>query len=56
MAFVVDLLHRTGVLLSPGSGFGAFGAGCVRASLGIDEAELVPAMAACRTADIDWRS
>ena len=56
LAFVVDLLRKTGVLLSPGSGFGAYGAGCVRASLGIDEAELTLAMAACRTADIDWRS
>ncbi|MHB8080273.1 MAG: aminotransferase class I/II-fold pyridoxal phosphate-dependent enzyme [Candidatus Krumholzibacteriia bacterium] len=55
-AFVVDLLRKTGVLLAPGSGFGVHGAGCVRASLGLDDAQLAPAMAACRAADLDWRS
>ena len=53
-AFVADLLAQTGVLLTPGSGFGTYGQGCVRASLGIDEAELAAAMTACRAAKIDW--
>ncbi len=54
-AFVHDLFAKTGVLLSPGSGFGVYGKGCVRASLGLEESALRDAMAACAAADLDWR-
>lgn len=39
-SFVLELLHKTGVVVTPGSGFGPGGAGYVRIALVQDEADL----------------
>lgn len=52
--FVKDVFAKTGVLFSPGSGFGTHGAGFVRASLVADDDQIARIMAALRGADIAW--
>jgi LL-diaminopimelate aminotransferase len=53
-AFVKDLFDRTGVLLTPGSGFGTHGRGYVRMSLALEDEDLAEAMDLLRGAEIDW--
>ncbi|MCP4572465.1 MAG: aminotransferase class I/II-fold pyridoxal phosphate-dependent enzyme [bacterium] len=54
-AFVRDVFDATGVLLSPGSGFGAHGKGYARASLVIDEARIDHVLGLLEAADLTWK-
>jgi LL-diaminopimelate aminotransferase len=53
-AFVREVFEKSGVLLSPGSGFGVHGRGYVRTSLVIDEAGIARVMELLATAGLDW--
>ncbi|MCB1184872.1 aminotransferase class I/II-fold pyridoxal phosphate-dependent enzyme, partial [bacterium] len=55
MAFVTDVFDRTGVLLSPGSGFGRYGRGFCRTSLVVDEEGIRRVLALLGEAEIRWR-
>lgn len=55
MAFVRDVFDATGVLLSPGSGFGKHGRGYARVSLVIDEERCDRVLELMRAADLAWR-
>jgi LL-diaminopimelate aminotransferase len=55
MAFVRDVFEATGVLLSPGSGFGSYGKGYARASLVVDEARCDRVLKLLGEADLPWR-
>jgi len=52
--FICDVFAQTGVLLSPGSGFGKYGRGYCRTSLIIDEAGIERVLTLLQAADIDW--
>ena len=53
-AFVKEVFEKSGVLLSPGSGFGTHGKGYVRTSLVIDDARIARVMELLRGAGLDW--
>jgi len=55
MGFVRDVFDATGVLLSPGSGFGEYGRGYARASLVIDEERIDHVLGLLEAAKLDWR-
>lgn len=52
--FIGDVFAQTGVLLSPGSGFGEFGRGHCRTSLVSDETDIPRVLSLLQDADIDW--
>lgn len=54
LAFTADLLERTGVVVSPGSGFGRSGEGYVRIALCVDEARCVDAGQRIAKAGYRW--
>jgi LL-diaminopimelate aminotransferase len=54
MACISEICERSGVLLSPGSGFGRHGAGWVRTSLVVDEAGIARVMEKLGQADLTW--
>jgi LL-diaminopimelate aminotransferase len=51
--FVARLFELTGVLVTPGSGYGAHGEGFVRLSLGVPDDRLVEAMQRLRAVSVD---
>ena len=53
-AFISDVFAQTGVLLSPGSGFGEYGRGHCRTSLVIDEVGIERVLTLLQGADINW--
>lgn len=53
-AFVKDVFAKTGVLFSPGGGFGKYGAGFVRVSLVADDQEIAAIMDLLGRADVAW--
>ncbi len=52
--FISEVFAQTGVLLSPGSGFGEYGRGYCRTSLVIDEAGIEQVLKLLGAADIAW--
>ncbi len=54
MSFIGDVFARTGVLLSPGSGFGRHGQGWARTSLVADASTFARVVELLKKADIDW--
>ena len=53
--FISEVFEQTGVLLSPGSGFGVYGRGYCRTSLVVDDAGIERVLALMKKADISWR-
>ena len=53
-AFITEVFEKSGVLLSPGSGFGLHGRGYVRTSLVADEARIARVMEMLKAADLTW--
>jgi LL-diaminopimelate aminotransferase len=53
-AFVREVFEKSGVLLSPGSGFGVHGKGYVRTSLVIDDTRIERVMELLAAADLTW--
>ena len=53
-AFVRDVFAKTGVLLSPGSGFGVHGRGYCRTSLVAPDAQIAKVMGLLEGAGFDW--
>jgi len=53
-AFISEVFAKSGVLLSPGSGFGIHGRGYVRTSLVIDDRKIARVMELLRGADLAW--
>jgi len=53
-SFVTEVFEKSGVLLSPGSGFGTFGKGYVRTSLVTGDAGIERVMELLGAADINW--
>ncbi len=54
LGFVKEVFARTGVLLSPGSGFGKYGAGFVRTSLVADDGQIARIMELLGGSGIAW--
>ncbi len=54
-AFITEVFEKSGVLLSPGSGFGIHGQGYVRTSLVIDDGGIARVMELLQEADLTWR-
>ncbi|MGD9547774.1 MAG: aminotransferase class I/II-fold pyridoxal phosphate-dependent enzyme [Candidatus Krumholzibacteriia bacterium] len=54
LGFVREVFARTGVLLSPGSGFGKYGAGYVRTSLVADDGQIARIMTLLGGSGIVW--
>ena len=52
--FISELFEQTGVLLSPGSGFGAYGRGYCRTSLVTDDAGIARVLELMQKAEIKW--
>jgi len=52
--FVSELFEQTGVLLSPGSGFGEYGQGYCRTSLVVDQEAIARVLALFRASSIKW--
>jgi alanine-synthesizing transaminase len=52
--FVTEVFEKTGVLLSPGRGFGVHGRGYVRTSLVIDAAGIARTLELLKEADLKW--
>jgi aspartate/methionine/tyrosine aminotransferase len=52
--FISEVFEQTGVLLSPGSGFGIYGRGYCRTSLVKDDAGLDRVLELMKGADISW--
>ncbi len=53
-AFVIEVFEKSGVLLSPGSGFGVHGRGYARTSLVIDDTRIGRVMELLRGSDLTW--
>ncbi len=53
-AFITEVFEKSGVLLSPGSGFGVHGRGYARTSLVIDDARIERVMNLLKDADLNW--
>ena len=53
--FVTEVFKKSGVLLSPGSGFGIHGKGYARTSLVIDDARIGRVMELLKSADLNWK-
>jgi len=53
-AFITEVFEKSGVLLSPGSGFGLHGKGYVRTSLVADDARIARVMELLKAADLNW--
>ena len=53
-AFITEVFEKSGVLLSPGSGFGVHGRGYARTSLVIDDARIERVMKLLKDADLNW--
>ena len=53
-AFITEVFEKSGVLLSPGSGFGVHGRGYVRTSLVIDDARIGQVMELLKDSGLDW--
>jgi LL-diaminopimelate aminotransferase len=54
-AFITEVFEKSGVLLSPGSGFGEHGKGYVRTSLVIDDTRIARVMDLLQKADLTWK-
>ena len=54
-SFVTEVFKKSGVLLSPGSGFGINGKGYARTSLVIDDARIGRVMELLKRADLNWK-
>jgi len=52
--FITEVFEKSGVLLSPGSGFGVHGRGYARTSLVIDDARIERVMNLLKDADLNW--
>ncbi len=52
--FISEVFEQTGVLLSPGSGFGEYGKGYCRTSLVVDQTGIERVLALLGQADIKW--
>ncbi len=53
-AFITEVFEKSGVLLSPGSGFGIHGRGYVRTALVIDDTRIARVMELLKGADLTW--
>ena len=53
-AFITEVFEKSGVLLSPGSGFGIHGRGYARTSLVINDARIERVMKLLKDADLNW--
>ncbi len=53
-AFITEVFEKSGVLLSPGSGFGIHGQGYVRTALVIDDTRIARVMELLKGADLTW--
>jgi LL-diaminopimelate aminotransferase len=53
-AFITEVFEKSGVLLSPGSGFGVHGRGYARTSLIIDDARIGRVMELLKDSGLDW--
>ena len=53
-AFISEVFEKSGVLLSPGSGFGLHGKGYARTSLVVDDARIARVMKLLAGADLAW--
>ncbi|MCK9994869.1 MAG: aminotransferase class I/II-fold pyridoxal phosphate-dependent enzyme [Candidatus Krumholzibacteria bacterium] len=53
-AFITEVFEKSGVLLSPGSGFGIHGRGYARTSLVINDARIGRVMELLKGADLTW--
>lgn len=53
-AFISEVFEKSGVLLSPGSGFGVHGKGYVRTSLVADDARIARVMELLQAAELTW--
>jgi LL-diaminopimelate aminotransferase len=53
-AFISEVFEKSGVLLSPGSGFGVHGKGYARTSLVVDDARIARVMKLLAAADLAW--
>jgi len=54
-AFITEVFEKSGVLLSPGSGFGIHGRGYARTSLVIDDAGIGRVMELLKGAGLTWK-
>ena len=53
-AFITEVFEKSGVLLSPGSGFGVHGRGYARTSLVINDVRIERVMKLLKDADLNW--
>jgi LL-diaminopimelate aminotransferase len=52
--FITEVFRKSGVLLSPGSGFGIHGKGYARTSLVLDDARIQRVLTLLKEADLSW--